>query len=206
LEPDGCVADNDVAVGQLSKRFRPTETEREKIKMITNADIFERAQDIAVRRRDGGSFVKYLDLARAELQQPTAELRKVVKSTAKEEMLRKKGALAAQARRMPGIGSVDPDRRLEIGEVETTEAGRVRAAITNDSLSVNSVNVLFSDIDKTLRTALVASSADFNAAETDVEQVEQRAIIGVVIDSILRRDRVLAARVKESKLRERFDN
>jgi hypothetical protein len=172
--------------------------------MITNDDIFERAQDIAERRRDGGSFVKYIDAARDELlRQPTEQLKKIVKYSFKDEALRKKAALAAQARRMPGIGSVDPDRRLEIGDCETS-LGRVRVSISADSINIHGANVLLADIDKDLRDAVVTSSAGFSAAENDSEQVEQRAIIGLVMDAVMRRHEFVSTRVKAAKQNERY--
>lgn len=170
--------------------------------MITNAEIFERAQSIAARRQDrGSSFAKYFEIARAELQQPT-EIKKIVKSTADDGELRKQGAVA-QARRMPGVGSPDPDRRLEIGEVETA-LGRVRVAISRDSIAVHGVHVPLSDIDRDLREAIVETSASFAAATLDIEQSKQRSIVGFVVDAILRRHQFLTAKVKEAKQHERF--
>jgi hypothetical protein len=174
--------------------------------MITNDNVAKRAQDIAARRRDGSSWTKYLDRARAELQEPTTELKKVVKkSTAKDETLRTKATLAAQARHMPGVGSPDPNRRREIGEIETA-LGRVRVTVAHDSLRVHGVNVLLADIDVGLRGALVTASAAFAAAESDIEQSEQRVVIGYLVDAILRRDKTLEASVRAAKLPEQFDN
>jgi hypothetical protein len=107
---------------------------------------------------------------------------------------------------MPGgAGSVDPDARREIGEVETERLGRLRIAISRDSIAISGVNIFLEDVDKTLRESIIAASAAFASAENDVEQATQKNVIGVLVDSILRRDKTLEASVRAAKLRERFD-
>jgi hypothetical protein len=173
--------------------------------IITNDEVVERARAIAARRRDGGSFSKYLDRARAELQQPTNEIKKVVKRlTATDETLRKKGAAAQLRHHQPGVGDPDPDRRVEVGECETS-LGRLRVSVSADSLAVHGVNVLLADLDKDLRGAIVTTAAAFSAAAGDIEQAKQRAIIGILIDGVLRRDKFLTASVKAARARERYD-
>jgi hypothetical protein len=169
--------------------------------MIDNSEIITRAEAIAAR--DGGSWAHHLDTARHEARQPP--LQKVVrKSDPRDESIRKR-AVEAQQRRLPGTGNPDPDRRLEIGECET-ELGRVRVAISRDTLAIHGVHTPISEIDADLRGAVTTSAASFAAAETALEQSEQRAVIGVLMDAILRRHQFLTASVREAKKRERYDN
>lgn len=167
---------------------------------IDNAEIIKRAEALA--ERDGGSWTKYLDVARDEARQPP--LQKVVrKSDPKDEAMRKR-AVATQLRHLPGTGDPDPDRRIEIGECET-QLGRVRVAVSRDTLALHGVNVALSEIDRDLREAVVSTSASFAAAVLDVEQAKQRTLVGLVIDGVLRRHEFISARVKEAKQRERYD-
>jgi hypothetical protein len=169
--------------------------------IFDNSDIVKGAEAIAAR--DGGSWADHLDTARHEARQPA--LQKVVqRSDPLKEALSKK-AVVAQQRRLPGTGNPDPDRRLEIGECET-ELGRVRVSISRDSISIHGVNTPLSEIDTDLRGAVATTAASFAAAETALEQTEQRAVIGVLMDAILRRHQFLTASVKEAKTRERYDN
>jgi hypothetical protein len=168
--------------------------------MLANSDIIKRAEAIAAR--DGGSWADHLDTARYEARQPP--MQKVVrKSDPRDESIRKR-AVEAQQRRLPGTGNPDPDRRLEIGECET-EFGRVRVAISRDSLAIHGVHTPLSEIDADLRGAVTTSAASFAAAETAIEQTEQRAVIGFLMDAILRRHQFLTASVREAKKRERYD-
>jgi hypothetical protein len=168
--------------------------------MISNTDIVKRAEALA--ERDGGTWSKHLETAHVEARQlPLQKL--VKKSDPKDETLRKR-AVVAQLRHQPGTGDPDPDRRIEIGECET-ELGRIRVAVSRESISIHGVNTPLSDIDADLRGAIVTTSASFAAAITDIEQSEQRALIGFVTDAVLRRHEFLSARVKEAKQRERYD-
>jgi hypothetical protein len=120
-----------------------------------------------------------------------------------DDELRKRG-LAAQMNRIPG-GIGDADRRIIVGEVQT-EHGAVftehdQAA---DVISLHGVNVLLADIDRDLRTAFCASSAHFAAAQTSIEQTDQRALVGVVVDSIIRRHDFVGAQVKRRLHNVRF--
>jgi hypothetical protein len=118
-------------------------------------------------------------------------------------------AIEAELRHTPvvgghSIGDPHPEGRIEVGEVETS-AGRVRVAISRDSISVHGVNAMMGDVAPDLRRAIVASAASFSAAESDEEQSAQRAVIGAVVDAVMRRHQFLLAAVKESKKRERRD-
>jgi hypothetical protein len=170
---------------------------------MTNDSIVARAQDLAAR--SGGDWADYLIAARRETNIQT--LQKVVKkkSDRRDEALRKRASHAAQLRHLPGTGDPDPDRRIEIGEVET-QLGRVRVAIERDSIQIHGVAAMLSEIDADLRTAIVSTSAAFAAAILDIEQTEQRAINGFVMDAVFRRHEFLSARVREAKRRERNDN
>jgi len=169
--------------------------------MTTNDNIIERAQAIASKK--GGDWADHLLAARREAaQQP---LQKIVrKSNSRVESLRKKAALATQLRHLPGSGSVDPDHRIELGEI-STELGRIRLSVSRDSFEAHGVSVLLEDIDSDLRQALVSTSAAFAAAILDSEQSEQKTIVGIVMDAVMRRHQFLTAKVKELLRRERID-
>ena len=172
--------------------------------MLPNSEIVKRAEAIAAR--DGGLWTKHLNAARADLQQPK-EIKKVItRPSPAEEALRKKAAVAELRHQQPGIGDVDPDRRIEVGECETEVAGRVRVAISVTALSIHGVHTLLADIDKDLADVAVASAASFAAAETAIEQVDQRRSIGLLMDAVMRRHEWLTAAVKEAKDRERFNS
>jgi hypothetical protein len=168
---------------------------------MTNDSIIDRAQAIAAR--DGGEWADHLIAARREAALPPLQ-KLVKKSNAANEAMRKRAALAQQMRHMPGEGNPDPDRRIEIGEVET-QLGRVRVTVSRDDLSIHGVNAALAELDVDLRTAIVSTSAAFAAAILDVEQTEQRALVGFVVQAILRRHQFLNARVKEVRQRERYD-
>ena len=63
---------------------------------------------------------------------------------------------------------------------------------------------MLADIDRDLRGALVSTAAAFSAAVTDEEQTDQRTIIGIIIDGVLRRHQWLDAKVRESKQNEQL--
>jgi hypothetical protein len=168
--------------------------------MTFNTDIVKRAEAIAAR--DGRNWADCIEEAHIEAQQPPLE-KLVKKSDPRDEALRKR-AVVAHLRHMPGEGNPDPDRRIEIGECETS-LGRVRVAVSRDDLSVHGVNVPLTDIDRDLGEAVVETSASFAAATLDVEQSKQRTLVGLVIDGVLRRHEFLTAKVREAKRRERYD-
>jgi hypothetical protein len=166
-----------------------------------NDDLVERAQAIADRK--GGVWQNHILAARKEAHiQP---LQKLVKRTnRRDEALRKRARLSRHRHQMPGIGNPDPDRRLEISDCETS-VGRVHVQIERDSLTVHGISTLRSDLPRDLDNALTASSAAFFAAETDEEQTDQRNLIAVIIDGVLRRNKFLDAKVSEALTRQRFD-
>lgn len=134
-------------------------------------------------------------------------LRKIVGHVVSPELSNdelQKRARAAE-RRHAGVG--DPDGRIEVGEVETS-FGRIRFShsVAKQLITMHGVEAPLSVIDQDLRRAISVSSAAFNAAQTGEEQSDQRAVIGVVVDAVLRRHDFLSARVKEARLRERYDN
>src|SRR5258707_799698 len=97
-----------------------------------------------------------------------------------DDELRKRG-LAAQLRHGPGVG--DPGRRVEIGEVETTSVGRVRAVHDQgaDEAIIHGVHASLSEIAPDLRSAFIASSANFSEAENEQEQTTARLLVGLVV-------------------------
>jgi hypothetical protein len=172
------------------------------IKMtINNNALVERAEQIAAK--NGGSWEDHLIAARREAYMvPLNKLHK--KSDRRDEALRKRATLAAHDRQLLGVGSADPDRRIEVGEVET-QLGRLRISVSREEIGVHGVNVALTDIDRDLREAIVETSASFAAAAVDVEQSKQRTLVGLVIDGVLRRHEFLTAKVREAKRRERYD-
>jgi hypothetical protein len=164
---------------------------------MLNTEIVKRAEALA--EQSGGHWSKYIDAARAE----ASPLQQVVRKPADDGEMRKAAAIA-QARRGPGTGDPDPDRRIEIGEVET-ELGRVNVAVLRDELRVHGVHVPLSDIDADLRGAIISTSSAFAAAERDEEQTSQRAILAIIIDGVLRRHKFLDAKVREALTRQRYD-
>jgi hypothetical protein len=150
--------------------------------MTFNIDIVKRAEAIA--ERDGRNWADCIEEAHIEANQPPLE--KIVKKPDPRDAALRKKAVVAELRHMPGEGDPDPDRRVEIGEVET-QLGRLRISVSREEIGVHGVNAAMSDIDADLRGAIVTTSASFAAAITDLEQTEQRTLIGFVMDAVLRR-------------------
>lgn len=105
------------------------------------------------------------------------------------------------------ISSADYHPRTEFGSVVTTEHGALMITIDvgNDSISIHGTNVLLSEMPADLRQAAVATAAAFNSAFSAQEQRTQVAIIGLLVSEMLRCDSELPERVKQVKLRERYD-
>jgi hypothetical protein len=121
------------------------------------------------------------------------------------ELLRR--GLARQIdRTTPGVGSAD--RRIVIGEVESPHVGG-RVFVEHDQgadvVMIHGVSTLLADIDRDLRIGFVEASAHFSAAQTALEQTNARELVGVVVDSILRRhDDFVGAAVREKRERAHF--
>src|SRR4029077_12071413 len=88
-------------------------------------------------------------------------MRKRKPLTALEEEMMKRGAVAQMRRTEPGVGDPDPDRRIEIHDVET-QLGRFHVAVSRDALRIGNTNVMLDNIDHDLRGAVLASAAAFN--------------------------------------------
>ncbi len=161
---------------------------------MTNFQLLRRAEQLA--KAEGGSWATKIERAQRELDRETAARRKPSTPRYGEELLHK-AAVAQTRRQLPGVGNPDPDRRIEVGEVNTTEVGRVRVAVSRDSIDVHGANVLLDDVDRNLRDALIEASAEFNAAENAEEQAGQRTVITALVDAVLRRHTSLKAKVKE---------
>jgi hypothetical protein len=168
--------------------------------MVANSEIVKRAEALA--ERNGGSWDEYIEAAHNEARQPKLE-KLVCKTSAREEAQKKAAAVAELRHQQPGVGDPDPDRRVEIGECET-QLGRVRVAISRDALAIHGVHTPLEDIDKDLRDAVFAAAASFNAAITDLEQAQQRTIIGALMDAVMRRHQFLSASVRRAKENERY--
>ena len=87
--------------------------------------------------------------------------------------------------------------RTVIGEIETPH-GRLHVEVDQsaDVIHLHGIAVPLADIKKPLRGATVTTSAAFAAATNAEEQAEQRALIGIVISSVLREHAWLDAKVK----------
>jgi hypothetical protein len=66
------------------------------------------------------------------------------------------------------------------------------------------VSCELSELDADLRTAIVSTSAAFAAATLDIEQSTERALVGFVVQEILRRHQFLTAKVKEALTHQRY--
>jgi hypothetical protein len=140
-----------------------------------------------------------------------------------------KAALQAQSRRMiPMIGpqsidgSVSHQRReqlrsgalvkyrIEYGEVDAgSRHGRIRGMALDQGAGVvtlHGVHVDVADLDHDLHGALFRTAGAFNMAEGAEEQSSARAALGAVVAAVLDRHPWLEAKVREAKLRERYDN
>jgi hypothetical protein len=124
------------------------------------------------------------------------------------ELLRK--GLSRQLERQPhSVGSADPDRRRELGEIETeigTERRRIRVAHDPEqgAMYLHGVATPLSGIDKPLADAFVASAGALNAAQGEIEQRTQAAIVGAVVSAVLRRHQFLADALVQQLRHERY--
>jgi hypothetical protein len=119
-----------------------------------------------------------------------------------DDELRKLGN-AAQMDRIHGVAS---HTRTEFGEIETREHGRLIVAHdrADGSLSIHGVKILTSELERGLCDAVNATSAAFNRAEAGEEQYTQKAIVGLIVSEVLRRDAALTAAVKRQLHAARF--
>jgi hypothetical protein len=172
---------------------------------MTNDDIIEKAHEIAQAK--GGYWEDHILEARKAIMSAPPVLQKLVKKVPNNYDRLQAEAVRAQLRHTPtidgqGMGDPRPDGdRVEIGEVETG-LGRVRASISRDSVSIHGAGADLSDISPDLRRALVWCAAAFSKAQDAAEQTTQRAVIGAVVDAVMRRHPWLSAKVKEMKRRE----
>jgi hypothetical protein len=124
------------------------------------------------------------------------------------ELLRK--GLARQLERLPGsVGDADPDRKRELGEIEVdlgTDKRCVRVAHDPEqrAMSLHGVHTPLSEIDKPLADAFVASAGALNAAQGEIEQATQAAILGAVVSAVMRRHKFLADAVVRQLQHERY--
>ena len=147
---------------------------------------------------------KTISLPRAA-RRTSCRSRNCIKSPiGKMRAIRKRALLNQQRHHMPGVGNVDPDRRIEIHDTETS-VGRVHVQVERDTLTIHGVSTMLADVDRDLRNAIVTTSAAFASAETDIEQTSQRGILGIIIDGVLRRHKFLDAKVREAVTRQRYD-
>src|SRR5690348_12738854 len=100
--------------------------------------------------------------------------------------------------RKRGVGPQGLDR-VEFGTVET-HLGTVVLSHSRgaDLITIHGVTAPLADIKRDLRSAVVATSAAFSAAQTAEEQSGQKAALAAVIDAVLRETPWLAAKVREA--------
>lgn len=116
-------------------------------------------------------------------------------------------AAAAQLRHTDGSAA---HPRTEFGDVAVVgsngESQRVMVAHDQgaDVVSVHGVNFELGDIDPDLRAAFRVASSAFGEAQDSAEQTDARALVGVVVDSILRRHDFIGARVRERQHHQRY--
>jgi hypothetical protein len=131
-----------------------------------------------------------------------------VRTMSDDELLRK--GMARQLERQPhSIGSADPDRKRELGEIEVdlgTERRRIRIAHDpeQNAMYLHGIATPLSGIDRDLGDAFVASAGALNAAQGEMEQATQAAILGAVVSAVLRRHQFLADAVVQQLRHERY--
>jgi hypothetical protein len=104
-----------------------------------------------------------------------------------------------------GLAAAGLDR-IEFGTV-ATHLGTVNVSHDSgaDVVTIHGVVAHMADIDRDLRSAIVATSAAFSAATNDEEQTGQKAALAAVIDAVLRRHEFIAAKVRSNVERQRYD-
>jgi hypothetical protein len=124
------------------------------------------------------------------------------------ELLRK--GLARQLEREPhSVGSADPDRRRELGEIETEiGAEKRRIRISHDpqsrSMSLHGINVELNNVDEDLRRSFESTAARCMEEQGSAEQETQRVLRGLVVSAIMRRHQFLTAAVTQRLHHERY--
>jgi hypothetical protein len=131
-----------------------------------------------------------------------------VRTMSDAELLRK--GLARQLEREPhSIGSADPDRKRELGEIEVevgSERRRIRIAHDPEqgAMYLHGIATPMSSIHKPLADAFVASAGALNAAQGSAEQETQVAIVSAVVSAVLRRHQFLADALVRQLRHERY--
>jgi hypothetical protein len=124
------------------------------------------------------------------------------------ELLRK--GLARQLEREPhSVGSADPDRKRELGEVEAdigSERRKIRVMHDpeNSAMSLHGVHTPMSSIDADLRDSFMATAAQLSEAQGTAEQETQRTLLGLVVSAVLRRHKFLSDAVVRQLRHERY--
>jgi hypothetical protein len=111
------------------------------------------------------------------------------------------------------IGSADPDRKRELGEIEIQidsgpYAGPHRLRVAHDprerTMNLHGANVSLGDIDPALAAGFEATAAAVNAAQGSAEQETQRELLAALLDRILRRHKWAADAVVRQLEHERY--
>jgi len=172
--------------------------------MHNNTTLVKRAEEIA--KAQGGRWPDHLATARAHLAREMAITHQAPPRAEIDygaDLLRK--AHAAQSSRLLGG---DPRTRIEIGDVDAGEFGRIMVEHDQsaDLLLLHGLKVHLADISRDLRGAVVSTSAAFARAATDQEQSEQKSIIGFLVEAIARRHDAIGAKLREIVQGQRFTN
>jgi hypothetical protein len=181
------VADRADADELIAEGWRLDETS--KIRRFVEDDLLQKGFTAQLRRTPG------VGLPTVQKSKPPSD----------SELLRR--GLARQLEREPhSTGSADT--RIEFGEVDAGKHGRIRMALNQGAgfVALHGVHADVAELDRDLRGALFATSGHFNMAETQEEQTSARAAVGAVVAAVLDRHPWLEAKVREAKLRERYDN
>jgi hypothetical protein len=107
------------------------------------------------------------------------------------------------------IGSADPDRKRELGEVEIdlgAEQRRIRVAYDpqGGTLNLHGVVVQTSDLDRDLMRSFEATAAMLNEMQGREEEATARTLLAALIDRVLRRHKFAADALVRQLDHERF--
>ncbi|MBR0934856.1 hypothetical protein [Bradyrhizobium jicamae] len=109
----------------------------------------------------------------------------------RQQRLAKGGHLTTSAAERSGTaGTVDPNRRRELGEAEVNIGSRhyrVRVGLDSAALFVHGHRIELTDVGPLLRQALNATAAALNAAQGREEQAAQIEILGAMLDRVMQR-------------------
>jgi hypothetical protein len=120
-----------------------------------------------------------------------------------------KYGIVGREREPHSIGDPDPDRRRELGEIEITlDSGPRRIRVRHDpqerTLNLHGAHVRLDDLEPGLARSFEATAALFNQMQGELEQEDQRILLGALIDRAMRRNKWLSDAVVRQLDNERY--